>query len=102
MQIPRLEGLTFSQYTIAIRLTPDQSHSTEPQLHQQSARTCGSSSDNFSSSELELVSWNEVFFFKVDSPVCNSFLALIIVSFRGNICFLYVFSRVVISLVSDL
>ena len=69
MQFPRLKGLTSHQYTVAIRLTPDQSVSTELHLHQQSARTSGRSADKFLSSELELVNWNEVFFFKVDSPV---------------------------------
>jgi vacuolar protein sorting-associated protein 13A/C len=68
MQFQRVEGLSSHQYTVSIRLTPEQSLSTEWQLHQQSARTCGSSSDNLSS-DLELVNWNEVFFFKVDSPV---------------------------------
>jgi vacuolar protein sorting-associated protein 13A/C len=71
MQFPRTEGLSSHQYTVAIRLTPEQSLSTEWQLHQQSARTCGNSSDNFLSSDLELVNWNEVFFFKVDSLVCR-------------------------------
>lgn len=71
MQFPRVKGLTSHQYTVAIRLTPDQSVSTELQLHQQSARTSGRSADKFLSSELELVNWNEVFFFKVDSPVCG-------------------------------
>ncbi|KAE8055526.1 hypothetical protein FH972_012359 [Carpinus fangiana] len=66
-QFPRVEGLSSHQYTVSIRLTPEQNLSTEWQLHQQSARTCGSSSDNLSS-DLELVNWNEVFFFKVDSP----------------------------------
>lgn len=67
-QFLRVEGLTSSQYTVALRLTPDQSLASESVHHQQSARTCGSSSDP-SSSELDLVTWNEIFFFKVDSPV---------------------------------
>ncbi len=73
MQFPSVKGLTSHQYTVAIRLTPHQSLSTELQLHQQSARTCGSSTAKFLSSKLELVNWNEVFFFKVDSPVCRFF-----------------------------
>ncbi|PON47154.1 Vacuolar protein sorting-associated protein, partial [Parasponia andersonii] len=66
-QFPRIRGLTSPQYTVAIRLTPDISVASESVLHQQSARTCGSSSDPLST-ERELVNWNEVFFFKVDSP----------------------------------
>ncbi|BFG31191.1 hypothetical protein CerSpe_174650 [Prunus speciosa] len=66
-QIPQGRGLTSPQYTIAIRLSPDPSLPSESLSHQQSARTCGSSSEHFSS-ELELVKWNEIFFFKVDDP----------------------------------
>ncbi|GAV77402.1 PH domain-containing protein/DUF946 domain-containing protein/DUF1162 domain-containing protein/Chorein_N domain-containing protein, partial [Cephalotus follicularis] len=66
-EFPRVNGLTSHQYTVAIRLNPDQSRLSESLLHQQSARTCGSIA-NYSSSELELASWNEMFFFKVDSP----------------------------------
>ncbi|KAL5551261.1 hypothetical protein UlMin_001437, partial [Ulmus minor] len=66
-QFPIVGGLSFPQYTVAIRLTPDRSLPGESLNHQQSARTCGSSSDH-SSSELELINWNEIFFFKVDSP----------------------------------
>ncbi|XP_062073801.1 uncharacterized protein LOC133778015 isoform X2 [Humulus lupulus] len=65
-ELPRMRGLTSPQYTVAIRLTPDRSLASEVMLQQQSARTCGSSSD-YISSENELVKWNEVFFFKVDS-----------------------------------
>lgn len=72
MQFLRVGGLTSPQYTVAIRLTHDQSFGSESLHYQQSARTCGSSSDSFSS-EVELVTWNEVFFFKVDSPVCKFF-----------------------------
>ena len=68
MQFPRVRGMKFPQYTVAIRLTPDRNLPSELLLSKQSARTCGSNSDDMSS-ELELVKWNEVFFFKVDSPV---------------------------------
>lgn len=68
MQFLKVEGLTSAQYTVAIRLTPDQSLASQSPHHQQSARTCGSSSDPLSS-ELEVVTWNEIFFFKVDSLV---------------------------------
>lgn len=70
MQFPRVGGLSFRQYSVAIRLAPDRSLPNDSVLPQQSARTCGNCSDH-SSSELELVNWNEVFFFKVDSPVRN-------------------------------
>lgn len=68
-QFPRVEGLSSHQYTVAVRLSPDQSLSSGSLLNQQSARTCGGSS-NYSSSELVLVNWSEIFFFKVDSPDC--------------------------------
>ncbi|XP_042953951.1 uncharacterized protein LOC122290372 isoform X2 [Carya illinoinensis] len=77
-QFPRVEALTSHQYSVAIRLSPFQNLSSESQLHQQSARTCGSSSNNFSSSEFEMVNWNEVFFFKVDSP--DYYLAELVVT----------------------
>ncbi|XP_065619172.1 uncharacterized protein LOC112023786 [Quercus suber] len=81
-QFPRVKGLTSHQYTVAIRLTPDQSVLTELQLHQQSARTSGRSEDKFLSTELELVNWNEVFFFKVDSP--DYYLMELIVTDMGK------------------
>lgn len=69
MQIPRVHGSALQQYTVAIRLTPDQSLSTDVLLHQQSARTCASSPHRLLPSDVELVEWNEIFFFKVDSLV---------------------------------
>ncbi|KAK9266873.1 hypothetical protein L1049_027132 [Liquidambar formosana] len=66
-ELPRVEGLSSHQYTVAVRIAPDQSLSNGSMLNQQSARTCGSSSD-YSSSEIVLVNWNEMFFFKVDTP----------------------------------
>lgn len=74
LQFPQGRGLTSPQYTIAIRLSPDPSLPSESLSHQQSARTCGSSSEHLSS-ELELVKWNEIFFFKVDDPVCRMFFS---------------------------
>lgn len=73
MQFPQVRGLTSPHYTLAIRLIPDQSHLGDTLIHQQSARTCGSSSNHLSP-ELELVKWNEIFFFKVDAPVCRLLL----------------------------
>ncbi|XP_057978559.1 uncharacterized protein LOC131164992 isoform X2 [Malania oleifera] len=83
-EFPSLEGPSSHQYTVAVRLTPDQcfpSSSVPNQCftpdqcfsngslpNQQSARTCGSSSDYSLSTGLELVNWNEMFFFKVDYP----------------------------------
>ena len=71
MQFPRLEGLGSHQYGIAVCLTPDQSFSNGMLLGRQSARTCGAGSDSDESSNLELVTWNEIFFFKADSLVSN-------------------------------
>ncbi|KAL9231233.1 hypothetical protein vseg_006486 [Gypsophila vaccaria] len=67
-QFQRVEGLSSCQYTAAVRLTPDPSLSNGALLNQQSARTCGRSSELSHSSELELVKWGEVFFFKIDTP----------------------------------
>ncbi|KAJ0048722.1 hypothetical protein Pint_15724 [Pistacia integerrima] len=66
-QFPSIGGLTPHQYAVAVRLTPNQHLSSESPLHQQSSRTCGSTSSYSSSSELEVVNWSEIFFFKVDS-----------------------------------
>lgn len=86
IQLPRIRGLTSPQYTVAIRLIPDRTLVSESMLYQQSARTCGSSSDHLSS-EIELISWNEVFFFKVDSPVCSfKFISSIFNSFSYIHC----------------
>lgn len=74
MQLPRVNGSALQQYTVAIRLTPDQSLSTDPLLHQQSSRTCASSPYQLLPSDLELVEWNEIFFFKVDSLVSAKYL----------------------------
>ena len=68
IQLPRVEGPAVHQYTVAVRLTPIQGVSTELQ-HQQSARTSRSSSDHSLSAEVDLVHWNEIFFFKVETPV---------------------------------
>ncbi|XP_010540792.1 PREDICTED: uncharacterized protein LOC104814451 [Tarenaya hassleriana] len=65
-QLPGIVGLSSHQYTAVIRLTCNRSSPVESVLRQQSARTCGSISSLFSS-ELELVNWNEIFFFKIDS-----------------------------------
>lgn len=89
MQFLKVEGLTSPQYTVAIRLTHDQSFDSESLHYQQSARTCGSSSDPFSS-ELELVTWNEIFFFKVDSPVRKFFsLKYLLVSFLRQLTIIW-------------
>lgn len=65
-QLPRTCGLSSHQYTGVIRLSPNQTSPVESELRQQSARTCGSVS-NMLSSELEVVDWNEIFFFRIDS-----------------------------------
>ncbi|KAH7549714.1 hypothetical protein JRO89_XS13G0070800 [Xanthoceras sorbifolium] len=67
-QFPSIGGLSPHQYTVAIRLTPNQGLPSDSPLHQQSSRTCGRISNYSSSSNLEVVNWSEIFFFKVDSP----------------------------------
>ncbi|KAK1438468.1 hypothetical protein QVD17_04277 [Tagetes erecta] len=65
-QFPRVEGLGSHQYSIAVCLTPGQSSCNGALLGRQSARTCGANSDSEESSNLELVTWKEIFFFKAD------------------------------------
>lgn len=78
MQFPRVEGLSSHQYAVAVRLTPNQHLSYETAATQQSARTRGASSDHSSPSVQEIVIWNEIFFFKVDSPVCEKYLSVLL------------------------
>nr|XP_043638921.1 uncharacterized protein LOC122610015 [Erigeron canadensis] len=65
-QFPKVEGLGSHQYGIAVCLTPGQSLSNGMLLGRQSARTSGASSVSDESSNLELVMWDEIFFFKAD------------------------------------
>ncbi|XWS49634.1 hypothetical protein CRYUN_Cryun12cG0020000 [Craigia yunnanensis] len=78
---PRVEGWTSRHYTVAVRLSPDHSLPSESLLHQQSARTCGRIS-SYLSSDIELVDWSEMFFFKVDSP--DSYTVELIVADVGK------------------
>ncbi|KAF5735104.1 hypothetical protein HS088_TW15G00604 [Tripterygium wilfordii] len=80
-QFPRVRGLSSNQYTVAIRLNPNRNILGVSLLHQQSARTCGSISQD-SSSELELIKWNENFSFKIDNP--ESYMLELIVSDMGK------------------
>lgn len=65
----KVDGLSSSQYAVAVRLSPEPMLSDVKVLdQQQSVRTCGRRSEACSSSELDSVKWSEVFFFKVDSP----------------------------------
>lgn len=71
MQFPQVEGSDARQCTVAVRLSPSQSRATDALVHQQSARTCGRRAQHLLPSDLELVKWNEIFFFKVDSLVLD-------------------------------
>lgn len=71
LQFPRVEGLGSHQYSIAVCLTPGQSSCNGALLGRQSARTCGARSDSEESSNLELVTWKEIFFFKADPQVSD-------------------------------
>ncbi|XP_052881690.1 uncharacterized protein LOC108482794 [Gossypium arboreum] len=79
--LPRVEGLTSHHYTVAVRLSPDQSLPSESLIRQQSARTCGHIS-SYLSSDTEFVDWSEIFFFKVDSP--DTYIVELIVSDVGK------------------
>ncbi|OMP08179.1 Vacuolar protein sorting-associated protein 62 [Corchorus olitorius] len=78
---PRVKGLTSHQFAVAVRLSPDNSLPGESLLHQQSARTCGRVSSSLSS-DMELVDWGEMFFFRVDS--LNSYTLELIVTDLGK------------------
>ncbi|PIA31101.1 hypothetical protein AQUCO_05300138v1 [Aquilegia coerulea] len=65
-QFPLVEGLSTHQYMVAVRVFPGEGIPNISMLKQQSARTCGISSDQSLSHGLELVNWSETFFFKVD------------------------------------
>ncbi|KAG8382460.1 hypothetical protein BUALT_Bualt05G0079500 [Buddleja alternifolia] len=66
-ELPKLEGLSAHQFSIAVRVYENQSHPSQSYPNQQSARTCGTGSRGTEFSDLEFVKWDEVFFFKVDS-----------------------------------
>ncbi|GAB2263603.1 hypothetical protein Droror1_Dr00025737 [Drosera rotundifolia] len=67
-QFQKAEGLSSHHYSVAVRIRPDPGLSNGVIVFQQSARTCGSSANSSSSSKHVYVKWDEVFFFKVDSP----------------------------------
>ncbi|KAL8529518.1 hypothetical protein ACS0TY_006808 [Phlomoides rotata] len=66
-ELLKFEGLSSRLYNVKVRTYEDQSHRSQSYLNQQSARTCGIASDSSESSNVAFVSWNEVFFFKVDT-----------------------------------
>ncbi|KAL6543919.1 hypothetical protein OROGR_010416 [Orobanche gracilis] len=66
-ELLKLEGLSSHQYSVGIRVHDDPRHLSQLHLNQQFARTCGTRPDDSESSDVELVKWDEVFFFKVDS-----------------------------------
>ncbi|XP_015084887.1 uncharacterized protein LOC107028368 [Solanum pennellii] len=71
-EFQQVEGLSSHEYAVEVRLAPDQSHPCPSLSIQQSARTRGNSSYGSIASDMISVKWNEVFFFKVDSPdFCN-------------------------------
>lgn len=71
-EFQQVEGLSSHEYAVEVRLAPDQSHPCPSLSIQQSARTRGNSSYGSIASDIISVKWNEVFFFKVDSPdFCN-------------------------------
>ncbi|ESW28603.1 hypothetical protein PHAVU_002G003000 [Phaseolus vulgaris] len=71
-QFPQVEGSDSQQYTVAVRLSPNQSPPSDALVYQQSARTRGQRPLHLLPSDLQSVKWNEIFFFKVDSLDCHS------------------------------
>lgn len=81
-ELPKFESLSSRKYTVAVRLTPNWRQAGQSQPKQQSARTCGTGSDN--SSTVEIVKWNEIFFFKIDSVDHYTVEMIVTDTGRGN------------------
>uniref|UniRef100_A0A0Q3N5I8 PH domain-containing protein n=1 Tax=Setaria italica TaxID=4555 RepID=A0A0Q3N5I8_SETIT len=62
------EGLATGEYMTAVRLFTENHSISDPR--QQSARTCAAAGEH-SSQNIRKVNWNEMFFFKVESEVCD-------------------------------
>jgi len=62
------EGLATGEYMTAVRLFSENRSIYDTQ--QQSARTCAAAGEH-SSQNIRKVNWNEMFFFKVKSEVCE-------------------------------
>lgn len=91
MQFPRVGGSDSQQYAVAVRLHPNQSLPSDALVHQHSARTCGRRAHHLFPSDLELVKWNEIFFFKVDSVVLDNYACFhffLRSNYAGNYCHL--------------
>ncbi|XP_073134921.1 uncharacterized protein [Henckelia pumila] len=69
-ELPKAQCLSSRQYSVAVRLYKDQSSSTLSHLNEESARTSGTCSYGSEPPDVESVTWNEVFFFKINSPEC--------------------------------
>jgi len=82
IQFPQVESSDSQQYTVAVRLSPNQSLPSDALVYQQSARTRGQRPLHLLPSDLVSVKWNEIFFFKVDSLV----LIIILVAFIYSCC----------------
>jgi hypothetical protein len=67
-QIKVGEGLATGEYMTAVRLFSENHSISDAQ--QQSARTCAAAGEH-SSQNIRKVNWNEMFFFKVKSEVCE-------------------------------
>ena len=67
-QIKVGEGLATGEYMTAVRLFSENRSISDAQ--QQSARTCAAAGEH-SSQNIRKVNWNEMFFFKVKSEVCE-------------------------------
>lgn len=71
LQFPQATGSSSNEYTVAVRLMPNENFSGGSSLTQQSVRTCGTRAVSLASSEHVSVTWNEIFFFKIKSLVSN-------------------------------
>ncbi|XP_047340404.1 uncharacterized protein LOC124943990 [Impatiens glandulifera] len=66
-EIPRLGDFSSHLYTVAVRVSPEEGIAGVLLRNPQSARTCGIHSDHISNSDYELVEWNEMLFFRIDT-----------------------------------
>lgn len=86
LQIPRAEGIFSHQYVVTVNITPSENLPRDSLLIKQSARTRGRIPQRYQNSEHEVVNWSELFFFKVDSLVCEIFISLTLINIESRSC----------------
>ncbi|ERN15489.1 uncharacterized protein LOC18443778 [Amborella trichopoda] len=80
-ELPSFDGIASHQYMVAVRIFPKEYISNES-MNRQCARTCCVNSEHILPSGNAIVSWGEVFFFKVES--LDSFMIEFMVTDLGK------------------